>query len=74
MASRAPACPQCGFDEVKFADYDSMIVVTADFALFTFACPRCGFRASTLRLIPGELRDEVSCAAIEVGAGMGRVG
>jgi hypothetical protein len=50
-----------------------MIVVTADFALFTLDCPACGRRISGLRAIPEDLLEEVQFAALEVGAGMGRM-
>ena len=50
--------------------YDTMLVVRADLALFTLACPSCGAKVSTLQRIPLQLREEVRFAAIEVDAGM----
>ncbi|MBQ9001370.1 MAG: UDP-N-acetylmuramoylalanyl-D-glutamate--2,6-diaminopimelate ligase [Eggerthellaceae bacterium] len=67
-------CPSCGGAGFRLADYDSMIVITADYALFTLSCSNCGARVSTVRSIPDELHDEVRYAAIEVGAGMGQIG
>ena len=65
-------CPQCGHGGFDVNDYESMIVITTDYALFTLRCPNCGQRVSGLRAIPDSLREEVQFAAIEVGAGMGR--
>lgn len=67
-----PACPQCGSTAMDIIDYESMIVVASDYALFTVRCPHCAARVSSMRRIPEELLEEVQFAAIEVGAGMGR--
>lgn len=66
------SCPQCGTTGLALRDYESMIVIAADCALFTVRCPSCGTCVSGVRPIPDELQDEVQFAAIEVGAGMGR--
>ena len=75
-AMNAPmlSCPNCGSTSLDLRDYESMIVITEGHALFTVACSHCGARVSTVRPIPDELHDEVHFAAIEVGAGMGRIG
>ena len=65
-------CPQCGSDCLDPHDYESMIVVTPDHALFTVRYASCGSRVSGLRSIPSDMREAVQFAAIEVGAGMGR--
>ena len=65
-------CPKCGYANLDPHDYESMIVVTSDCALFTVRCASCGSRVSGLRPIPPDMREEVRFAAIEVGAGMGR--
>ncbi len=65
-------CPNCGAERLDVHDYESMIVVTSDHALFTVRCAACGTRVSSLRAIPLDMREEVQFAAIEVGAGMGR--
>ncbi|HIS41037.1 MAG TPA: UDP-N-acetylmuramoylalanyl-D-glutamate--2,6-diaminopimelate ligase [Candidatus Aphodovivens avistercoris] len=64
------ACPACGKHDLDLCRYDAMLVVRADLALFTLACPACGTTVSTLQRIPPQLREEVRFAAIEVGAGM----
>ncbi len=65
-------CPNCGSAGLNVREYDSMIVITPDCALFTLRCPSCGACVSNLLGIPEDMRDEVQFAAIEVGAGMGR--
>ena len=65
-------CPHCGAANLDIHAYESMIVVTADYALFTVCCAACGSRVSGLRPIPDDMREFVQCAATEVGAGMGR--
>lgn len=64
-------CPNCGSDTLDVHDYESMIVVRSDCALFTVRCT-CGARVSSLRAIPADMHEDVQFAAIEVGAGMGR--
>ena len=64
-------CPNCGSEALDVHDYESMIVVTSDHALFTVRCT-CDTRVSSLRAIPIDMREDVQFAAIEVGAGMGR--
>ena len=65
-------CPRCASSELCLTDYESMIVITLDYAMFTLRCPQCGARVSSVSEIPDQMRDEVQFAAIEVGAGMGR--
>ena len=65
-------CPNCGAVDLDVHGYESMIVVTAESALFTVRCQSCGTRVSGLRLIPADMLEVVQYAAIEVGAGMGR--
>lgn len=64
-------CPHCNQGLLDVHDYESMIVITPDYALFTETCPACKVRISSLRSIPEDMRDEVIYAAIEVDAGMG---
>ena len=73
MSASQFECPNCGCNGLDVRNYESMIVVTADFALFTLDCPACGRRISGLRAIPEDLLEEVQFAALEVGAGMGRM-
>lgn len=71
--ARMVKCPACGAGDVDVCGYDAMMVLRPDVALFTVRCPRCGASVSTMERIPLELREEVRFAAIEVGAGMGRL-
>ena len=64
-------CPNCGETRFDLTKYDSMMVLSADVALFTLRCPGCGTSVSSLANIPSSLREEVRFAAIETGAGMG---
>lgn len=64
-------CPACGFRSLDLNDYESMIVLRADLALFSLRCNRCASKISSIQPIPATLREEVRFAAIEIGAGMG---
>lgn len=72
--SRPLACPACGARELDVRSFDSMMVLSADLALFALTCPRCGTAFSAMQPIPSSLRDEVDFAAIRIGAGMGETG
>lgn len=65
-------CPACGATDLDVCDYDSMIVIGGDLAMFSVTCPHCAAKVSSVQPIPLQLREEVRYAAIEVGAGMGR--
>jgi hypothetical protein len=52
--------------------YESMMVVSADKALFYVVCPKCGNHTASLFSIPVPLLETVRTAAVELGAGMGR--
>lgn len=67
------SCPQCRAEGLDVHEYESMIVITESHALYTLRCPVCGARISSVRPIPQDMIDEVNYAAIEVGAGMGRI-
>ena len=69
---RSVTCPACGATDLDVCRYDTMMVLRADFALFTMRCPHCNAPVSSMQHIPAQLREEVRFAAIEVGAGMGR--
>lgn len=73
-ASSPFACPACGARDLDLRSFDSMMVLSADLALFTLACPHCGTTVSAMQPIPSALRDEVDFAAIRIGAGMGETG
>ena len=65
-------CPACGSIDMNVCEYHSMMVLRCDLALFSLTCPSCGANVSAIRSIPDELREEIRCAALAVGAGMGR--
>lgn len=64
-------CPACGATDLDVCEYDSMMVLSKDAALFSLRCPQCGAKVSSVHAIPVQLREEVKFAAIEIGAGMG---
>ena len=64
-------CPKCASTQIDVLDYESMVVLSRDHALFTVRCPACSTRVSTVQEIPLQLRESVRMAALEVGAGMG---
>ncbi len=68
------ACPACGARDFDLCSFESMMVLSADLALFSLTCPHCGARISAMQPIPPSLRDEVDFAAIRIGAGMGEAG
>lgn len=72
MMGRDVTCPACGATGLDICDYESMMVLRADVAMFTLKCSECGEIVSSVHSIPLQLREEVRFAAIEVGAGMGK--
>ena len=66
------ACPKCGWHDLDLGEYRSMMVLSADLALFSLDCPHCDARVATVQAIPPSLRETVEFAAIKVGAGMGQ--
>lgn len=70
--SQCVTCPGCGATDLDVCDYESMMVLREDLALFSLRCPVCGAKLSSMQRIPQRLSEEVRFAAIEVGAGMGR--
>ena len=72
MVATRLTCPSCGAKGLDIRQYDSMMVLRKDTALFTLRCPHCSTAVSSVQAIPQELNDEVQFAATELGAGMGR--
>lgn len=72
MTTTSITCPVCGALDLSVDQYESMMVLKADVALFTLRCPHCSTMVSSVNMIPLHLREEVWFAAIELGAGMGR--
>lgn len=69
---RLEKCPVCGKAALDLEKYKSMMVVSADKALFHVVCPSCGNHSASLFAIPVPLLETVRTAAVELGAGMGR--
>ena len=65
-------CPSCGKRDLNLANYTTLMVLKPDLGLFTIACPNCAAHVSTMQPIPDALKESVHCAAVEVGAGMGK--
>jgi len=72
MVATKLTCPACGAENLDVRQYDSMMVLRKDTALFTLSCPKCSTKVSSVQSIPQELAEEVVFAADELGAGMGR--
>lgn len=70
--TRKLICPACNAKGLDLCNYESMMVLRQDLAMFVVACPACGSKVSSLQLIPDQLRDEIDYAAISIGAGMCR--
>ena len=64
-------CPRCASRELDPCNFESMIVIARDHALFTMHCPSCGARVTSIQAIPPELKQTVLDAARSIGAGMG---
>ncbi len=64
-------CPACGATGIDVCQFESMMVLRIDLALFTLLCPHCENTISGIHRIPKQLREKVLFAAIEVDAGMG---
>mgnify|MGYP002626862378 CR=1 FL=1 len=65
-------CPVCEKLTLDLTKYKSMMVVSADKALFHVVCPSCGNHSASLFAIPVPLLETVRSAAVDLGAGMGR--
>lgn len=68
--SNTIVCPACGARDLDLCQFDSMMVLKSDFALFSLRCPHCGTAISAAHCIPESLKEEVHFAAIETDAGM----
>ena len=65
-------CAFCGSTEFDLHEFDTMMVLCPDLALFSLRCPYCGNQVSAVCVIPPDMHDLVDRVAREVGAGMGR--
>ena len=64
-------CPACAHDELDLSDFESMMVLRSDLALFSLRCPDCKTVFTTLQTIPESLKPLIARAADRIGAGMG---
>lgn len=65
-------CARCGSIEFDLHDYDSMMVLCDELALFGLRCRSCNAHVYAVCVIPSDMCGQVKAAAAEVGAGMGR--
>ncbi len=65
-------CPHCAASGLSLHDYESVMVLDSNLAVFTLVCPSCKSTIAAIRGIPRELRPLIRSAAREVGAGMGQ--
>ena len=65
-------CARCGSTEFDLHEFDSMMVLSNELALFGLRCPYCSAHVHAVCVIPLDMRGQVKAAALEVGAGMGR--
>ena len=72
MMGTAVTCPACGAQDFDLSRYESMMVLSSKFALFTLRCPHCATKVSSVCAIPGCLRPDVEAAANKLDCGMGR--
>ena len=65
-------CAQCGSTDFDLHDYDTMMVLCSELALFGLHCAECGANIAAVCVIPPDMHELVRRRAAEVGAGMGR--
>lgn len=64
-------CARCSSTEFDLHDFETMMVLCEQLALFTLRCPYCGSHVAAVCVIPEDMLPMVRSAALEVGAGMG---
>ena len=65
-------CAFCGSTEFDLHDFDTMMVLCPELALFGLRCPVCGAQVAAVCVIPPDMQGMVQRSALDVGAGMGR--
>ncbi len=65
-------CPACGAHDLDLSSYESMMVLTPNYALFSIRCPQCATVVSNVSAIPVHLQYDVEAAALKLNCGMGR--
>ena len=71
MVKNHLTCPSCTTCILDLSNYESMMVLSKNTALFSLTCPHCSKKISSICAIPLHLQEEVRFAAIELDAGMG---
>lgn len=59
-------CPQCGMMELEQDSFDHLIVMERGRALFTYSCPNCDGKLSSLQDIPDEFEGYVDARLSEL--------
>lgn len=65
-------CAVCGSTAFDLHDFDTMMVLCPELALFGLRCPQCDAHIAAVCVIPPDMHQLVKHYAWEVGAGMGR--
>ncbi|MBQ9069661.1 MAG: UDP-N-acetylmuramoylalanyl-D-glutamate--2,6-diaminopimelate ligase [Eggerthellaceae bacterium] len=65
-------CAKCGSTEFDLREFESMMVLCDQLALFGLRCSRCRSHVFAVCVIPHELQPQIEAAAAKLGAGMGR--
>lgn len=65
-------CASCGSTEFDLHEFDTMMVLCPELALFGLRCPYCGAQVAAVCVIPQDMQQLVLESALEVGAGMGK--
>ena len=64
-------CAFCGSTEFDLHEFDTMMVLCPELALFSLPCPYCGTQVAAVCVIPHDMQALVRESAAMVGAGMG---
>ena len=64
-------CKACGSTDFALTDYESLLALSSDLAVFTLRCPHCKTPTVVVCSIPEEIRADIDAAADKLGAGMG---
>ena len=65
-------CGRCGSTEFDLHEFDTMMVLCDQLALFGLRCPNCSTQVAAVCVIPQDMQPLVRFSAREVGAGMGK--
>lgn len=65
-------CASCGSTEFDLHEFDTMMVLCSELALFGLRCPYCGTQVAAVCVIPQDMQQLVYDCAHKVGAGMGK--